>query len=105
MPAQLFFVRLIANRPDFPANLTPEEQATMGAHVAFLKEQLAAGKLVVAGPVLDPAGVFGMGVFEVGSADEVQAILARDPASGIGRYQVSPIASAVYRGGPAGRHG
>ncbi len=96
MPA-LFFVRLIGSRPNFAATMTPDEQATMAAHGAFLGEQLAAGKLVVAGPVLDPAGVFGMGVFEAESLAEVQAILARDPAKAVGRHEVAPMGPSSYR--------
>jgi uncharacterized protein len=93
----LFFARLVANRPDFVATMTPEERATMRAHGAFLHEQLAAGKLVVAGPVFDPAGAFGMGVFEAASLAEVEAILARDPATAIGRYHVAPMGPGVFR--------
>jgi uncharacterized protein len=100
MASQLFFVRLVAHRPDFVSTMTAEEQATMRAHGAFLRDQLAAGKLVVAGPVFDPAGAFGMGVFEVGSLGELEAILAHDPATAIGRYQVAPMGPAVLR--PAG---
>jgi uncharacterized protein YciI len=97
MPNSFFFVRLVANRPNFAMTMTPEEQATMGAHVAFLQTQLAAGKLVVAGPVMDPAGGFGMGVFEAGSLEEVQQLLERDPALAIGRYEVAPMATAIAR--------
>lgn len=59
MPTPLFHVRLVAHRPDFVATMTPEERAIMGAHLEFLGRLLADGKLVVAGPVLDPAGVYG----------------------------------------------
>lgn len=103
MAAQLFFVRLIGNRPNFAATMTTEEQATMAAHGVFLREQLAAGKLVVAGPVLDPAGVFGMAVFEAESLAEVQEILARDPAKSVGRHEIAPMGPSVFRAArPAG---
>lgn len=97
MPNSFFFVRLVANRPNFAMTMTPEERATMGAHVAFLQKQLAAGKLVVAGPVMDPAGGFGMGVFEAESLEEVQRLLEGDPAQAIGRYEVAPMGAAVAR--------
>lgn len=100
MPNSFFLVRLVPNRADFPAHLTAEEQASMGAHFAFLDEQLAAGKLVVAGPVLDPTGVFGMGVYEASSLEEVTAIVARDPANAIGRYAVAPMGASVARPPP-----
>ena len=104
MPAQLFFVRLIGNRPNFAATMTAEELAAMRAHVEFMKDQLAAGTLVVAGPVLDPAGVFGMGVFEAETLEEVKAIVARDPAGKVGRHEILPMGPSSVRparpGGP-----
>lgn len=103
MPS-LFFVRLVANRPNFAASMTPDEQATMRSHSEFLQGQLAAGKLVVAGPVLDPAGVFGMAVFEAESMDEVHRLLERDPAKAIGRHEIAPMGpmSRVRPAHPAG---
>jgi uncharacterized protein YciI len=84
-------------------SMTAEEQATMRAHGEFLQGQLAAGTLVVAGPVLDPAGVFGMAVFEAESMDELRRLLERDPAKAIGRYELAPMSpNAVRRARLAG---
>jgi uncharacterized protein len=92
-----FFARLIAKRADFPANMNPEERAVMGAHSAFLAEQLASGTLVVAGPVMAPTGAFGMAVLECPSLDAAQELLTRDPANAVGSYEVFPMAAAVAR--------
>lgn len=92
-----FFAKLIANRPDFPQNMTAEEGAAMQGHFKFLGEQLEKGALVVAGPVMDPAGVFGLAVFEAATIDEVKAALASDPARAIGSYAVSPMGDAITR--------
>ncbi|WNG20755.1 YciI family protein [Cystobacter fuscus] len=97
MPSSFFFARLVPNRPDFAMSMTADEQATMRAHGEFLQAQLAAGTLVVAGPVLDPASVFGMAVFEAESMDEVRRLLERDPASAVGRYEVVPMGPAIVR--------
>ncbi len=97
MPSQLFFVRLTSERPDFASTMTPQEQAVMREHALFLKEQLEAGKLVVAGPVLDPGGTFGMGVFEAESAEELRALMERDPARAIGRHTISPMGPSTFR--------
>lgn len=96
-PMPYFFARLLPKRPDFPANMTAEEGATMQAHGAFLGEQLAKGTLVVAGPVLDPSGVFGLGIFEANTLDEVRTWLERDPATAVGHYQVVPMGPTVAR--------
>lgn len=93
-----YLARLKLNRSDFPANMTPEEGEVMQKHGAFLAEQLARGVLVVAGPVFDPAGVFGLGVFEADSIDTVQSLLAGDPVTAIGRYEVVPMGPVVVRG-------
>ncbi|AKJ05946.1 YCII-related domain-containing protein [Archangium gephyra] len=100
MPSSFFFARLVPNRPDFPMSMTPEEQATMRAHGEFLQGQLTAGALVVAGPVLDPKGVFGIAVFEAESMDALNALLERDPARALGRYEVLPMAAASARPAP-----
>lgn len=97
MTTSFFFARLIANRPNFAMSMTPDEQATMRAHVEFLHGQVAAGTLVVAGPVMDPAGVFGMAVFQAESMDALNRLLERDPARAIGHYEIFPMGPAVAR--------
>jgi uncharacterized protein YciI len=97
MPSSFFFARLVANRPNFAMSMTPEERATMGAHVAFLQSQLAAGTLVAAGAVMDPAGVFGMAVFEAESVEAVHRLLEKDPARAIGRYEIMPMGPTLAR--------
>lgn len=96
-----FFARLHPRRADFPANMTPEEAGVMQRHGAFLGEQLAAGALVVAGPVFDPAGVFGLAVLEADSHEAAQALLAADPANAVGHYEVVPMGPALARAKPA----
>jgi uncharacterized protein YciI len=93
-----FFARLVPHRPDFPADMTPAEGAAMQQHGAFLAEQLARGVLVVAGPVFDPRGAFGMAVLEAESVDAAQSLLAGDPANAVGRYEVVPMGPALARG-------
>ncbi len=97
MPSNLFFARLVPNRPNFAMSMTADEQATMSAHGEFMQGQFTAGTLVVAGPVFDPAGVFGMAVFETESIDEVRRILERDPARAIGRYEIAPMGPSTVR--------
>jgi uncharacterized protein YciI len=92
-----FYARLVTHRAGFPANMTPEEAAAMQGHATFVGEQLTKGTLVVAGPVLDPAGVFGLGIFEAASLDEVKALLATDPANAVGRYEALPMRPAMAR--------
>jgi uncharacterized protein YciI len=95
-----FFMRLNPPRPDFATTMTPEERAMMGQHSAYLRDLLAQGKLILAGPVLDPAGVFGLGIIEVESHQEALQIAANDPSvrSGMNRYDVIPMQLGMLRG-------
>ena len=97
MPSSFFFARLVPHRPDFATTMTAAEQATMRTHIEFLQSQIAAGKLVAAGPVLDPAGVYGIAVIEAESLDEVRLLLDRDPGKAVGRYDITPMGAATVR--------
>ncbi len=94
-----FFLRLIGPRPTFPFDMTPEEREIMTAHGAYWREQLAAGTVVVFGPVMDPAGPWGLGVVRAADEDAVTAFERGDPAiqSGRGfRYERLPMMDAVF---------
>jgi hypothetical protein len=59
---------------------------------------LAEGTAVVFGPVLDPAGPYGLVVIEVADAEQVDRITAADPAIRGGlRAEVHPMTSPVVR--------
>ena len=94
-----FVYRLNPPRPGFATDMTEEERAVMGAHGAYWRELLDARTAVVFGPVLDPAGVWGLAVVEARSADEVSAIGAADPAvsSGVASFDVYPMLGATAR--------
>jgi len=54
----------------------------------------------VMGPVLDPAGSYGVAIMEVTLEDEIRAIIAKDPTilSGRGfRYEIYPMLRAAVR--------
>ena len=93
-----FLCRLLAPRPSFPFDMSEEEAAVMGEHVAYWTEHLKAGRAIVFGPVADPKGAWGLGVLRLADEDAVRAIEANDPAikSGKGfRYEVLPMLDAV----------
>jgi uncharacterized protein len=56
------------------------ELEVLQAHWAYLQELKDAGKLVVAGPSWTGDDPFGVGVFALKDRDEVEAIVAADPA-------------------------
>lgn len=89
------FVRTQNPRPTFHLDMTPEERAVMTAHVAYWTEKARQGIAIVFGPVMDPAGVYGMGVYQVQDEAEMRRYLNEDPANGLLQYEVTPMARAV----------
>lgn len=95
-----FLLRLIGPRPDFMHTMTDDERALMMQHGAYLKGWLDKGKIIVFGPVADPAGPWGLGVAAVDSREELDAITSGDPTvtSGLGfRYETILMPRAVYK--------
>ncbi len=89
------FIRALNPRPTFHQDMTDEERAIMKSHVAYWSDKAKQGIAIVFGPVLDPAGVFGIGVYHVQDEAEMRALLAQDPANGLLQYEVLPMANAV----------
>ncbi len=95
-----FLLKLLTSRPTFAADMTEAEMQVMQEHAAYLKTYVDKGTVIVMGPVLDPAGAWGMAVFEAGSEDDVRAIIAKDPTtlSGLGfRWEIYPMLRALVR--------
>jgi uncharacterized protein len=95
MDKKYYALKLIPNRPNFAQNMTDEERAAMHQHVAYWKALMDKGKVVVFGPVLDPKEVYGLGVIEAESDDEVKTFIAKDPAIKINTYEFYPMRAIV----------
>lgn len=98
-PTERFYVcRLLAPRPTFVTDMTPEERQAMEAHAAYWREHLRQGVAVVFGPVADPKGPWGLGVIRVKSEEQMRKLVEHDPAvlARIGAsYEVLPMLNAV----------
>lgn len=97
-----FFCRLIGPRPDFAFTMSEDERALMGRHADYLSS--LGSKAVVFGPVLDPQGPWGLGVFEVADEAELKRLLDDDPTvrSGAGfRYEILPMLAGARGAAPA----
>ena len=91
-----FFIKTQNPRPTFHLDMTSEERAIMERHVAYWSEKAQHGIAIVFGPVLDPRGVYGIGVYHVQDEAEMQDLLERDPAKGLLRFEVAlPMGRAV----------
>jgi len=96
------FVRTNNPRPLFHVDMTPAEREIMTKHVAYWSEKGQQGIAIVFGPVLDPKGVYGIGVYQVDDLDHMRRLLADDPAREILQYEVFEMPRAVV-GSPAER--
>lgn len=100
-----FLCRLNASRPSFPADMTEGEAALMERHAAYWASLVEPGKVVAFGPVLDPAGVWGMALVEVESDEEARALTAADPvilaATGF-NYAIHAMPRTIVRSAPDG---
>ncbi|TIO74697.1 MAG: hypothetical protein E5X74_24280 [Mesorhizobium sp.] len=94
----IFHCRLIPPRPDFAFTMTEEERTLMGRHADYLRSKLREGVMIMAGPVADPAGPWGLLILRVGSEAEARAVTDGDPVvrSGRGfRYEILPMISTI----------
>jgi len=89
------FCRTKNLRPTFHLDMTDAERAIMGRHVAYWTEKARSGHAVVFGPVLDPQGVYGIGVYHVRDEHEFRGYLKEDPANGLLEYEFHPMPRAV----------
>ena len=89
-----FFCKLIAPRPTFPFDMDESEQALMGRHAAYWAGMCQEGAVLVYGPVMDPKGPYGMGIFEGADEADVKRRTGADPVmqAGIGfRIEITPM--------------
>lgn len=90
-----FFIRTQNPRPTFHLDMTAEERAIMERHVAYWSEKAVNGIAIVFGPVMDPNGAYGIGVYQVQDEAKMRELLKHDPANGLLQYEVLPMARAV----------
>jgi uncharacterized protein YciI len=92
---QHFFLKLNPARPTFALDMSDDERAIMQQHAAFWRELMQQGRVVVFGPVLDPAGPFGMGIVAAEGEEEIRELISQDPASRLNRYEFHPMRAVL----------
>jgi hypothetical protein len=95
MEKKNFFVTLTPPRITFVTDMTDEERGIMNQHVIYWRGLLDKGIAIVFGPVMDPKGPFGMAVVEVDNAEQLNEIVAGDPANGLQKFTTFSM-RAVY---------
>jgi uncharacterized protein YciI len=94
-----FAYKFVSYKPDLPVSMTEHEAAVMGEHVAYWQDLLDRGSAVAFGPVLDPAGAWGIAVVEADTEADVLAIRAGDPVirADLGTIEVHAMPGAISR--------
>ena len=90
-----FVLKLNPNRPDFAQTMTDVEKDIMQQHVMYWQKYMQQGVMLILGPVLDPAGMYGLGIIAVDSEEEVRPLIDNDPASKINKYEYFPMLAVV----------
>lgn len=94
-----FVYRLIPPRPTFDLDMTDDERAVMGRHAEYWQGLMAAGKVLIYGPVRDDTGAWGLGVLQVGNEQEARELVSGDPAvsTGMATAELGPMVQAILR--------
>ena len=95
MEKKYFVLHLLPLRPDFAQTMTEEELSIMKKHIGYWTDLMNKGKILAFGPVLDPKEVYGLGIVSVDSEQEVQDLIANDPAGKINKYEYFPMKAIV----------
>jgi uncharacterized protein YciI len=95
-----YLCKYIPPRADFLATMTARESDLMKQHGAFLNDLLEKGAVVAHGPVLDPAGGYGLSLYQVDDDQDIEAMTSADPIvkAGVGHYEIHPMLHLRMRG-------
>ena len=75
--------------------MTDDERQVMQQHVVYWTGLMQKGTAIVFGPVLDPAGAYGVGVVAVENEEGLRSLIDNDPAKTICAYDFRSM-RAVY---------
>lgn len=94
-----YLCKFIPPRADFLATMSADEKTWMKQHGAYLNELLDQGLIVAHGPVMDPAGGYGVSLFQVADSQDIAALTAEDPIvkNGVGHYEHFPMLHLTTR--------
>jgi uncharacterized protein YciI len=93
-----YLMKLLPPRATFPADASTAEMDAMGRHADYLRHHVDAGTVFAAGPVIDPAGAWGVAIVEVEDDAALAALCDGDPVirAALGfRWEALPMASLL----------
>jgi len=95
-----FFCKLKPPRPTFIADMSEDERLVMRRHREYWMPRVEIGVVIAMGPVMDPAGGYGVAIVEAASPAALGAMLDSDPAILSGRgfaYETFPMPALSAR--------
>ena len=94
-----FIIKLIPPRPTFHLDMSEDERYTMKQHAVYWNSLVDKGVVIVFGPVLDPRGIYGLGIMEVKTEHQARAFIADDPAvkSGLVEMEIYTILATTRK--------
>jgi uncharacterized protein len=98
-----FLIKLIPPRPSFALDMSEEERELMQQHIAYWTALAEKGVALCFGPVLDPAGSYGIGVVELADEAGLEVLTANDPAArsgGLFKHKAYVMPGLVVAKGP-----
>lgn len=93
-----FLMKLIPPRPNFPADAHTSELEAMGRHSDYIRHLIDIGVVFAAGPVMDPAGTWGVAIAEAEDEKTICEYGQNDPVilADLGfRWEILPMASLL----------
>ena len=91
MDKKHFVLKFTPCRPNFAQTMTNEEKKIVEQHIAYWKNYMSKGIMLIFGPVLDPKGIYGLGIIAVDSEEQISGLMENDPASILHNYEYYPM--------------
>jgi uncharacterized protein YciI len=88
-----YLTKWVPPRADFLPTMTAQGAEQMQQHSAWLSDHLEQGQIVAHGPVMDPAGSYGVAIWQIQDDQDITALTAQDPIvqAGNGHYEHFPV--------------
>jgi uncharacterized protein YciI len=93
-----FEVQLLEHPADAPALDEPDLKRVQAEHLAYLFAEQAAGRLAMAGAIVDHPSIVGLGLWRTGSTADAEARAAADPGVVAGLYTSRFLTWVVPKG-------
>ena len=95
-----YLCKYMPPRADFLATMSDDEKAWMAQHGTYLNQLLEQGLIVAHGPVMDPAGGYGVSLYRIDDDQDIALLTCADPIvkNGVGHYEHHPMLHLVTRG-------